>query len=290
MRRVLIAGCGDVGTALGLLLAADGDEVRGLRRRPEGLPAPLVALRGDLRTGDGLARAAAGVTHLVYAAAADGFSDDAYRQAYVEGLQRMLDALQAARAPLERVLFTSSTAVYGQDDGGWVDESSPTEPAGFSGRRMLEAESLLLGCVVPATVLRLAGIYGPGRTRLIDEVRDGASTVPDGVPAYTNRIHVADCAGAIRHLLRLPGRRANGVWLGVDDEPCERALVLDWLADRMGVARPRRVAASAAARGRGGNKRCRNAKLVGSGYVLRFPTFRDGYADVLAAPPSDAAR
>jgi nucleoside-diphosphate-sugar epimerase len=227
------------------------------------------------------------VSVLVYAAAADGFTDDAYRAAYVVGLRNVLEALRAACAPLERVLFTSSTAVYAQGDGGFVDETSATEPAGFSGKRLLEAEALLLGSGVTASVLRLAGIYGPGRTRLIDEVRSGRATVPDeGVPAYTNRIHVADCAGAARHLRHLPAARAHGVWLGVDHEPCDRAVVLDWLADRLGVARPRRVAAgrdaSGAQRGRGGNKRCSNAKLTGAGYAFRFPTFREGYADVLA--------
>jgi nucleoside-diphosphate-sugar epimerase len=279
---ILIAGCGDVGTRLGLALAADGDDVRGLRRNPSALPPPIAGVRGDLATGAGLRAAADGVDVLVYAAAADGFTDDAYRAAYVDGLQRVLDAL--ASAPLERVVFTSSTAVYGQSDGAWVDEESVTEPQGFSGRRLLEAERLLLGCGRPAAVLRLAGIYGPGRTRLIDEVRGGAATVPDGSePLWTNRIHADDCAGALRHLLRLPADEMRGVWLGVDDEPCDRAVVLDWLAERLGVARPRRVpVGDAPARIRPGNKRCSNAKLRRAGYAFRFPTFREGYADVIA--------
>jgi nucleoside-diphosphate-sugar epimerase len=279
--RVLIAGCGDVGTALGLALAADGDEVVGLRRRPEALPREIRALRADLTTGHGLDAAARGAELVVYAAAADASSDDAYRSAYVDGLRNLLAALRAVRAPIRRVLFTSSTAVYAQRDGSWVDETSPTEPEGFSGRRTLEAESLLLGSGFPATVLRLGGIYGPGRTRLIDEVRSGRATCVAGESVYTNRIHVVDCAGAARHLLRLPA--ADGVWLGVDREPTERAVVLDWLADRLGVARPRRVAAAeGASRERGGSKRCRSAKLAGSGYSYFYPTFRDGYGELLA--------
>lgn len=284
MQRVLIAGCGDVGTRLGLALAADGEEVIGLRRCPEALPASILRARGDLRSGEGLVPAARGVNVLVYTAAADGFGDEAYRDAYVVGLANVLAALRDARAPLERVLFTSSTAVYAQDDGGWVDETSPAEPAGFSGRRLLEAESLALAAGVAATVLRLAGIYGPGRTRLIEDVRSGHATVPDqGAPTWTNRIHADDCAGAARHLLRLPAERAHGVWLGVDHEPCDRGLVLDWLAGRLDAARPRRVSARAApARARGTSKRCSSAKLREAGYAFRFPTFREGYADVLA--------
>ena len=294
MARVLIAGCGDVGTRLGLALASDGDEVRGLRRNPAALPSPIAGVRGDLVTGDGLRAAADGVQTLVYAAAADAFTDDAYRSAYVDGLARTLAALAAVRAPLERVLFTSSTAVYAQDDGSWVDETSPTEPRGFSGRRLLEAEALALGAGVPASVLRLAGIYGPGRTRLVDEVRSGGAVVPGSdAPVWTNRIHADDCAGALRHLCRLPAEGAQGLWVGVDHEPCERAVVLDWIAARLGVERPRRVALDAGGAGtsrRGGaNKRCCNAKLVASGYRFAFPTFREGYADVLSRlAPSQA--
>ena len=284
MALVLIAGCGDVGTRLGLALAADGETVRGLRRNPSALPAAIVPVRGDLATGEGLRSAADGVEVLVYAAAADGFTDDAYRSAYVDGLARVLDALDATRAPLARVLFTSSTAVYGQSDGSWVDEASPTEPQGFSGRRLLEAERLALGCGRPAAALRLAGIYGPGRTRLIDEVRSGTVTVAeDGDPLWTNRIHADDCAGALRHLVRLPAEAMPGVWLGVDDEPSDRAVVLDFIADRLGVARPRRVpVGDAPTRMRPGNKRCSNARLKRAGWPLRFPTFREGYADLIA--------
>ena len=280
MARVLIAGCGDVGTRLGLLLAADGHQVLGARRRPDALPAPIVRVQVDLASGEGLAAATRDVEVLVYAAAADGSDDDAYRRAYVDGLANALAALRASRAPVARVAFTSSTAVYAQSDGSWVDEDSPTEPAGFSGKRMLEGERLLLGSGYPATVLRLAGIYGPGRTRLVDEVRSGAASCV--AAEYANRIHADDCAGALRHLLTRPV--AGGVWLGVDHDPAERCEVLAWLADRLGVARPRRVAADAApSRTRGGSKRCSNAKLVASGYAFLYPTYREGYAAVLAA-------
>ena len=285
--RVLIAGCGYVGTALGELLAARGLEVFGLRRRPDASCAAIRPVVADLTRPATLRSIPAGVDLVFYTAAAGASSDDAYRAAYVDGLRNLLEALAAH--PPRRALFTSSTAVYGQSDGSWVDEDSPAEPQGFSGRRLLEAERLLLGCGRPAAVLRLAGIYGPGRTRLIDEVRGGAATVPEsGEPLWTNRIHADDCARALRHLLRLPADAMQGVWLGVDDEPADRTVVFDWLADRLGVVHPRRVpVGDAAARMRPGNKRCSNAKLKRAGYAFRFPTFREGYmAELvqLAAP------
>src|SRR5262245_5856857 len=170
MSRVLIAGCGDVGTALGLLLAADGHEVFGLRRRPEHLPEPIRPLRADLADPDTLRIVPPQIDLVAYTAAADTSDDDAYRRAYVEGVANLLGALAGSHTPVRRLLYTSSTAVYGQADGGWVDETSPTVPRTFSGRRVLKGERLVLASRVPAIVLRLAGIYGPGRTRLIERV------------------------------------------------------------------------------------------------------------------------
>src|SRR5262245_1522324 len=227
MARVLLAGCGDVGGALVLLLAPAGPGVFGLRRRPDRLPAPIRPVAGDLADAATLAAIPRGVELVAYTAAADGFDDDAYRRAYVDGVANLLAALRAADAPVRRLLFTSSTAVYAQADGGWVDETSPTEPVGFSGRRVLEGERLVTASGLRAIVLRLAGIYGPGRTRLIDRVRDGVATCSGGPPHWTNRIHRDDCAGAARHLLTLadPGP----LWLGVDDEPADECAVPDWL-------------------------------------------------------------
>ncbi len=279
MARVLIAGCGDVGTALGLLLVADGHEVFGLRRRPDGLPAPILPLAGDLADARSLGVLPAGIELVAYTAAADGFDDDGYRRAYVDGVANLIAALRGA--PVRRLLFTSSTAVYGQTDGGWVDETSPAAATGFSGRRVLEGERLVAGSGVTPVILRLAGIYGPGRTRLVDRVRAGTATCSDGPPRWTNRFHRDDCAGAARHLLALPD--AGGVWLGVDDEPADECVVLDWLAARLGVAPPRRLPAAGGEAGRPRtSKRCSNRKLRAAGYPLRYPTFRDGYARLLA--------
>jgi nucleoside-diphosphate-sugar epimerase len=199
----------------------------------------------------------------------------------VDGLCYLLEALVRQGQSPQRVFFTSSTAVYAQSTGEWVDETSPTEPKHFSGRRVLEGEKLLLSGPFPATVMRFGGIYGPGRTSLIERVRQGLATCRDGPPLYTNRIHRDDCAGALHHLLSLP--RPESVYIGVDHEPAEHCDVLRWLATQLG-ALPPGVKASPATdtRRHRTNKRCRNAKLVASGYVFRYPTFRDGYAALLA--------
>jgi nucleoside-diphosphate-sugar epimerase len=276
--RCLVAGCGYVGSALAARLAAGGHEVFGLRRRPAGLPAGVVPVAADLADRAGLAARLPGdLGAVVYAAAADARDEAGYRRAYVEGLANLLAALRAGSAA-PRVLFTSSTAVHGQDDGSFVDESSPAEPAGWNGRVMLEAESRLADSGRPFAILRLGGIYGPGRARLIERVRAGAEPLPPG-PAYTNRIHRDDAAGALEHLLALA--RPEPVYLGVDDEPADQRQVLRWLAVRLGVPAPPASPEAAGPIGPTG-KRCRNRRLRASGWAPRYPTFREGYGAILA--------
>ena len=146
MERVLIAGCGYVGSALAARLAADGDEVWGMRRTPAGLPAGVRPLAADLRDPATLAGLPEGLTTVFYTAAADGGSEDDYRAVYVDGPRNLLAALAAQGQRPRRVIFTSSTSVYGQSGGEWVDEDSPAEPAGFRGRRMPKTRAATWGC------------------------------------------------------------------------------------------------------------------------------------------------
>jgi nucleoside-diphosphate-sugar epimerase len=281
MANILIAGCGYVGTALGISLAAAGHVVWGLRRAAEGLPPGIRHLEADLTAPQTLHALPPGLDVVFYTAAPHGSDDAAYRAIYVDGLRHLLEALARQRQSPRRVFFTSSTAVYAQTTGEWVDETSPAEPEHFTGSRVLEGERLLLAGPFRATVLRLGGIYGPGRTSLIERVRQGLAAYRDGPALYTNRIHRDDCAGALHHLMTLP--QPESLYIGVDHEPADYGEVLRWLADRIGAPPPRVEAASGAdTRRQRTNKRCRNAKLVASGYVFRYPTYREGYTALLA--------
>lgn len=273
MERVLIAGCGYVGSALAARLAADGHEVWGMRRNPDGLPEGVRPVAADLRDRATLALPS-GLTAVFYTAAADGGSDDEYRAAYVDGPRNLIAALVARGERPRRVVFTSSTSVYGQTGGEWVDENSPTEPEGFGGRRMLEGEGIVRGGPFPGVVLRLGGIYGPGRTSYIDRVRSGAAECP-AETTYANRIHRDDCAGALRHLMLLP--EPLPVYLGVDRAPADSCEVLHWLAATLGRPAPIRSASTR----RRGNKRCRSDRLVASGYEFAYPTYREGFRALL---------
>ncbi len=283
----LIAGCGDLGTEVGLRAAAAGHTVYGLRRSADRLPAPIRPLAGDL--GGDLPDLPGDVEVVVSAAAPDTRDAAAYRRSYLDGPQRLLDALERADAPVARVLLVSSTAVYDVHDGSWVDETTPTGPGSAAGAGtatrpaspnaavLVEAEQALWSRRPDAISLRLAGIYGPGRTRLVDQVRAGRAVRPDP-PVHANRIHRDDAAAAVVHLLTAVSAPAT-CYLGVDDAPVDRGEVIAFLAAELGVPTP---PVGPDQRSRGGDKRCRNNRLRATGFTLRYPTYREGYRALLA--------
>ena len=161
-----------------------------------------------------------------------------------------------------------------------MNEESPTQPTHYSGRVLLEGERTLLESNYPATILRLAGIYGPNRTRLIDSVRAGRAESHTGPPRFTNRIHRDDCAGALLHLMQMDA--PDEIYVGVDDAPADRREVLNWLADRLGVPHPRETGAAETPSARAAtNKRCSNARLKAAGYRFLYPSYREGYAKMI---------
>jgi nucleoside-diphosphate-sugar epimerase len=277
---ILLAGCGDLGTEAGLRFAAQGRRVVGWRRSPARLPVVIEGVAADLSAAD-LPRVPEDTSAVVIAVAADAPTEDAYRAAYLGGVANVLDALERDGVQPQRVLFVSSTAVYGDAGGGWVDEDTDPAPGGFSGRILVDAEELLRarmsGTGTAAVSLRLGGIYGPGRTRLIDQVRTGSAVVPEDV-RYTNRIHRDDAAAAIVHLVGMAPAPAP-VYVGVDNDPADLGSVLRFLAAELGLPEP---AVGDAGPARGGNKRCRNELLRATGFGFTFPSFREGYRDILA--------
>jgi nucleoside-diphosphate-sugar epimerase len=280
--RILLAGCGDVGTRAAKLLlarsdAADHDQVRAnkifaLRRRPPpGDDSGIEWLRGDL-TDAGSLRAVlpADITQLVYLPTPDRRDEAAYRATFVDGLQQVMQALDGRS--LKRVLFVSSSAVYGDHHGDWVDESTPVAPSGFNGRVLLEAEQWLATQPVTSIVLRLAGLYGPGQLLLLDRLRAGQARVPRQTTHWANRIHTDDAAAAIVHLLQIDDPQP--LYLGADDTPLPLDVLYDALATMIGAAPPQNGPPPAGI----GSKRLRNARLRASGFVPRWPDSREGYA------------
>ena len=277
--RVLIAGCGYVGSALGELLASEGHSVLGLRRNPSSLPDVITPIAADLSRPISSETLPEDLDFAFYTASAGGSDDAAYRAAYVDGPRNLLKALAPQQTNVRRLFFTSSTGVYAQANGEWVDETSPTKPESHTGRRLLEGERVFLEGQIPATVVRLSGIYGPSRNRSIRRALE--TPVEDGPPNYTNRIHRDDCAGALRYLMLLP--EPAPLYLATDHEPTDRRTVAGWLSKRLGkpLRKPLPEASPTGSSRRRTNKRCNNARLLVSGYEFRYPTFREGFSKLL---------
>lgn len=283
--RVLIIGCGYVGLKLGAELAAAGHEVSGVRRSTDGTAelaaAGITPLVADITRVESLRALPAGWDWVVNCAASGGGDAEAYRQIYLEGSRNLIAWL--ADQPPRKFIYTGSTGVYGQDDGGWVDETMPAEPATETGRVLRAAEELLLAEArdeaFPAVPLRVAGIYGPGRGYFFRQFVKGEARIEGDGRRHLNMVHRDDVAGAVIAALErgVPGR----VYNVVDDEPVPQVELFAWLATTLGQPMPpfvtvdphlqRRRAAT--------DKRISNRRLHEElGYTLRFPTFREGYA------------
>lgn len=274
-QRVLIVGCGDIGTRLGLRLHAAGAQVFGLRRTINQLPDGIHGIAADLADPASLSDLPA-CDYLFYTAAAKSSDLDVYRAVYVDGLRNILAALPQ---PPRHLFLTSSTGVYHQHEHDWVDEQSPTLPDNERGRILLASEQLALNSGIPATVVRFSGIYGPGRTHLQRQVQAGIAAPAEPLH-YSNRIHQEDCAGVLQHLLQLAedGVALKPLYLASDDCPAPIHEVMEWLAERLGVEIKTRQPVR-----RGGSKRCSNRRLRASGYRFIYPDYRCGYADLPAS-------
>ena len=244
----------------------------GLRRHARGLPAGIEPLAIDLAAG--VPRLPA-VDQVVFCAAPDGGDAAAYRAVYETAWSNLLTALGAVPTPPRRVLLVTSTRCYAQNDAGWVDEDSPVSARDAQTASLLRAESTLRDSGLPGLVLRPAGLYGAGEGPLLCSLREGRARCASGPPRWGNRMHRDDAARAIVHLLGLADPAP--LYLGVDSEPTDHARLLRELASWIGVPAPESADLPAAE----ANRRCRNTRLLASGFRLLYPTWREGYRAVL---------
>lgn len=271
-RMVLIAGCGDLGGRVARLLLDQGRHVIGLRRQARALPQRVQALAADLAVGvPRLPR----VDQVVFCAAPDSGDAAAYRAVYETAWGNLLAAVCAAETPPRRVLLITSTRPYAQQDGGWVDEDSPVSARDAQTASLLRAECMLRDSGLPGLVLRPAGLYGAGEGPLLRSLREGRARCASGPPRWSNRMHRDDAARAIVHLLGLADPAP--LYLGVDCEPTDYAELLRELAAWIGVPAPE----SAQLPPPVANRRCRNARLLASGFRFEYPSWREGYRAVL---------
>ncbi len=286
--KCLIVGCGYIGLPLGAELVREGHEVFGLRRSAvaenELKAAGIHPLIGDVTKPETLAKLPRPFDWVVNCVAAGG-SVENYRRIYLEGNQNLVSWL--ADSPPKKFVYTSSTSVYGQNDGLVVTEDTPAEPAEETSKILVETEKLLLAAVAehkfPAMILRVAGIYGPERGHCFKQFLCGEARIEGDGSRFLNMIHRDDVVGCI--IAALKSGRAGGIYNAVDNEPVSQLHFFQWLATALGKPLPPSVSEDAGmVRKRGvTNKRVSNRKLkVELGYQFKHPDFRSGYgAEIL---------
>ncbi|HEU4382916.1 MAG TPA: NAD-dependent epimerase/dehydratase family protein [Anaeromyxobacteraceae bacterium] len=275
-----MAGCGWLGAAVARACLGRGDRVTAVRRDPSraealrALGAEPLAL--DLAEPGSAERLPPGIEAMVACQAAGAEGVELYRRAYLEANRTLVAA--ARRAGARAFVYTSSTGVFGQRDGGDVDEATAPAPAGAAAEVLLEAERLVLAASASrlrACVVRLSGLYGPGRAGILDRVRRGALALGPGDEAWMNFCHLDDAVSAV--LAALGRGRPGGVYHATDAAPARRREVVEWIAARLGIPPPRSQGAAGAPGG--ANRRVLGDRTRAElGLALSYPSFREGLA------------
>lgn len=280
MARILVVGSGDIGGGFAQKMASDGNEVWGLRRSDKEIGGGVTTISADVSDIETLFdQIPENLDYVIYSIASPEFSEEGYDTFYVQGLVHIMALLTQMHQSLKRFIFVSSTSVYHHHDGSLVDELTPIEPTAFAGRKMHEAEQKLLNGSFPATVVRFSGIYGPGRTRMINQAQSGAHCDPEP-DVWTNRIHREDCIGVLRFLIKqdMAGKPLEDIYIASDPNPVPLFEIFEWLKDRIGDVEPDHDVPEVSRRG---SKRCSSQRLVDSGYQFKYKTYKQGYEEIL---------
>lgn len=293
-KRLVIFGCGYIGSALARAAITAGAQVEALTRNPEkaatlraaGLAKVVVA---DLSTTDWHAYVAGGADYVVNCVSSGGPGN--YRQSYVGGMQSILTWAGAGDTPVGTIVYTSSTSVYPQSGGARVDESAPADGATPNGAIIRESELLLANASADACgrwfILRLAGIYGPGRHHLLDQLRAGTTSLNGSGAHRLNLAHRDDIVAAILACLTAPASVGREIFHVTDSAPASREEVVRWLAGRLGRTVP--AFAGGTTMRRGGtpmpDRVILNEKIQRMlGWRPQYPDYRAGFEAILRSP------
>lgn len=287
---LIIFGCGYVGSEVARQAVRRGMRVIALTRnaskaealRTEGIGAVIADLSGD----DWHAEIPASADYVLNSVSSGGGGVEGYRRSYVDGMNSILRWARGSSS-LGTLVYTSSTSVYPQDGGVRVEETAPTEPSSETAAVLLEAERLTReaeaekGGFRRSFILRLAGIYGPGRHHVLDQVRTGK--VAGRAEHRLNLAHRDDIVAAIWAAFNAPPSVLGGTFNVADDGPARKQEVANWLADYVQVPSPEFTGAPA-----GGRRAVTPDRIIDNsrlksllGWRPQFPTFREGYKNML---------
>ena len=270
MQKLLIIGCGYVGQAVARHYLQKNWQVTGWVRHEssvetlEGLGVQShFGNAADIKNWQALPK---DFDLAIYCAAAGRRGGaEIYREVYLQGLARAAEYL----SPETPLIFTSSTSVYPQNQGEWVTEESPAEPITETGKLLRAAEDIVLAR--KGTVLRLAGIYGPGRYQMLERLKNILLSSEKVENRWINHIHRGDIVTALALLYE---KKTQGIFNGCDDQPATLYEILAWLAQKMNHPLPSWVNPEEKVLT---HKRVCNTKLRQFGWNPQFPTYREAY-------------
>ena len=274
MYHIQIVGAGYVGSAIAAYFRSKQQKVwtvnRSEKRKQAFVQMGATPVIADLNKPETLS-AIPPAHFIVLCPAPDERSEDAYIDTYLVGIANYLKAIEKNPRP-HLIVYLSSTGVYGHDCGSWVDESTPPEPKSEKGKILLRAEEQILNSGYASIVFRLSGIYGPGRhVAKRFEARCGKLEKD----SWANMIHLDDIVQAMPKIFN--DGKAGNVYLGVDDTPVKRSEFCSWLGTQLGEKREALQFSSEP-----GGKRCSNKRLKELGVEFKYPSFQEGYKEILA--------
>lgn len=274
--KVLFIGCGDIAQRAAEQLGGNCS-CFGLRRNPENLSSAITPIMADAANPQQLLSVASDNFDIWVATLTPAeFTRQAYQQSYLAVAQAMAETIDTLPKAPKLVIWVSSTSVYGDNDGDWVDETTKPNPVTFSGEILLQAEQIIQKLPCLSSVVRFSGIYGPGRTRLLGQVKAGKGR-PKSPEQWSNRIHADDCGAVLAHLMALleSKKPIEPIYLASDCEPVTQHDIRQWLAQKLDVAlTPEAVKLGAI-------RRCNNRLLLDSGFKFSYPSFREGYTALI---------
>jgi len=274
MAKILIIGCGIIGTELARVLTIKGHHVTGVRRNPPPSNGDIHIVRANINSATALEKLDNDFDQLFFIVSADGRTEQSYREVYEIGLTNVLRKFD--KIPW---IFVSSTSVYGQSQGEWVNEDSIAQPDNFNSQLIRQAEQQVTELNPQNTVVRFSGIYGAGREYLLNKAKQ-SPVIQQTPPYFTNRIHQDDCVQVLAFLLekKLAGMTLAHYYLASDDDPAPLYDVISWMAQQLNCPAP---SIKASTSDDTLNKRCDNQRLKALGYQFSYPSYKDGYTKLI---------
>jgi nucleoside-diphosphate-sugar epimerase len=275
--KILIVGCGQLGFSIVKNADPEIFKLYGFSRSLRKSPSSIEMHQVDILKNEAIdAIKLINPEIIIYAVSADTQSIESYQDHYVAGLKKTYEAILELDH-FKHLFFVSSTRVYGQKTTRILSELDIAEPSDYGGEALMEAETVARQLKDKATILRLSGIYGPNRTRMIQLAQSNPGNWP-ATNNWSNRIHEEDAARFIVFLIKriMTKESIEPLYLVTDGVPTKQYDVLTWIRNRLQLTTDT-IELPILESG----KQLQSVLLNQTGFVLKYPDFTYGYEAII---------